>query len=457
VTTNYTYDNLSRLQSVLHQLSGSTIDGASYGLDSAGNRTSKTNYYAGVTSNYTYDLIYELTGVTQGTNTTESYTYDPVGNRLSSMGVSPYTVNVSNELSSTPNATYTYDNNGNTLTKVVGSNTTRYTWDFENRLSSVTLPGSGGTVTFKYDPFGRRIYKSSSSGTSVYAYDGDNLVEETNATGGVVTRYSQGRNIDEPLAMLRSAATSYYHADGLGSVTSLSNAAGALAQTYTFDSFGNQTATSGSLTNPIQYTAREWDTETSLYYYRARYYDPTAGKFLSEDPIRFRGGGANFYGYAMQNPVLLIDPSGERYCKFDNCFKIFQKAIKNFSRKDFDAKANATPVLDPRSPALAPFSQDFFVGGSNTTPISQSLPYGAGGITINGPRGSVILLGPNAYVPSNDPDATYLHELIHAYTHLDDDQVFDLFKPYGLRHLNPGSYDITVWIMSNCKNTVSSQ
>ena len=76
--------------------------------------------------------------------------------------------------------TITEDNNGNTLTKAVGSNTTTYTWDFENRLSSVTLPGSGGTVTFKYDPFYRRIYKSSSSGTSVYAYDGDNLVEEVN-------------------------------------------------------------------------------------------------------------------------------------------------------------------------------------------------------------------------------------------------------------------------------------
>jgi YD repeat-containing protein len=61
-------------------------------------------------------------------------------------------------------------NNGNTLTKVTGSNTTSYAWDYENRMSSVTLPGTGGTVTFKYDPFGRRIYKSSSSTTSVYAY-----------------------------------------------------------------------------------------------------------------------------------------------------------------------------------------------------------------------------------------------------------------------------------------------
>jgi YD repeat-containing protein len=135
--------------------------------------------------------------------------------------------------------------NGNAATKNDSTGITTYAWDFENRMTSVTLPASGGTVSFKYDPFGRRIYKSSSSGTSVFAYDGDNLIEETNAAGAVVARYSQGLNIDEPLAMLRSSATSFYHADGLGSVTSLSGAAGALAQTYTFDSFGKQTATTG--------------------------------------------------------------------------------------------------------------------------------------------------------------------------------------------------------------------
>src|SRR5712664_939454 len=205
--------------------------------------------------------------------TRTKYTYDPVGNRLSSLGLSPYVNNVSNELTSTPSTTFTYDNNGNTQTKVVGSNTTTYAWDFENRLTSVTLPGSGGTVSFKYDPFGRRIYKSSSSGTSVYAYDADNLIEETNASGAVVARYSQTQNIDEPLAMLRNSATSYYHADGLGSVTSLSNGAGSLAQTYGYDSFGKQTSSSGSLVNPFKFTARESDTETALYSLRARYFD----------------------------------------------------------------------------------------------------------------------------------------------------------------------------------------
>jgi RHS repeat-associated protein len=309
VTTNYGYDNLSRLTSALHQLSGSTIDGATYTPDNAGNRTSKTDKRTNVTSNYGYDAIYELTGVTQGTTTTESYAYDPVGNRLSSLGVSPYVYNSSNELTSKPSFTYTYDLNGNMLTNVTGSNTTTYTWDFENRMASATLPGTGGTVSFKYDPFGRRIYKSSSSAISIYAYDRANLVEETNSTGAVVARYSQGLNIDEPLAMLRSGTTSYYEADGLDSVTSLSNAAGALANTYTYDSFGNIVASSGSLVNSFRYTGREFDAETNLQFSRARYYDQTTGRFLSEDPIRFRGG-MNFYPYVLDNPVNYIDPLG---------------------------------------------------------------------------------------------------------------------------------------------------
>ena len=104
--------------------------------------------YKNVTSNHTYDPLYEPAQVTQATNTTESYSYDPVGNRLSSLGVSPYSVNSSNELTSTPSATYTYDNNGNTLTKVTSAGTMTNGWDYENRLTSVTLPGGGGTVSF---------------------------------------------------------------------------------------------------------------------------------------------------------------------------------------------------------------------------------------------------------------------------------------------------------------------
>ncbi len=309
MNTNYAYDNLSRLLSVLHQSASTTLDGASYTYDNAGNRVSKTNYLNNVTEGYSYDPLYQLTQVTQGASTTESYSYDSVGNRLSSLGMPSYSYNAANELTSTTSGSYTYDYNGNAVTKNDSTGVTAYAWDFENRLTSVTLPGSSGTVSFQYDPFGRRIYKSSSSGTSVYTYEGDNLVEEMNSAGMVVARYSQGLNIDEPLAMLRAGATSFHNADGLGSATSLTDAVGALTQTYTFDSFGKQTASSGPLTNPFQYTGREFDDETGLYYYRARYYDQMLGRFVSEDPTEMNGG-IDFYTYVGNRPIVATDPTG---------------------------------------------------------------------------------------------------------------------------------------------------
>ena len=191
--------------------------------------------------------------MTQGATTTESYSYDAVGNRLSSLGMSPYAYNSSNELTSTPVATFTYDSNGNTLTKADSSGTTTYNWDFENRLTSVVLPGAGGTVTFKYDPFGRRIQKSSASGTTNYLYNGANVVEEADTSGTKLVTYARLPSIDEPLAEERNGAVTYDEQDGLGSISSLSFSSGTLANTYIYDSFGGQTSATGGVLNPFQY------------------------------------------------------------------------------------------------------------------------------------------------------------------------------------------------------------
>jgi RHS repeat-associated protein len=199
---------------------------------------------------------------------------------------------------------------GNTLSKRNGSGTTSYAWDFENRLTSVTLP-TGGVVSFKYDPFGRRIYKNSSAGSMTYAYDGENIEEElTGSTGTLGERYTYGPGVDEPLVGQRQPQIYYYEADGLGSVTSLTDPTGALAATYTYDSFGLQTSGTGNATNWFRYTGRELDSGTGLYYYRARYYDPMAGRFLSEDPIGFSGGDKNLYRYVQDDPANLTDPQG---------------------------------------------------------------------------------------------------------------------------------------------------
>jgi len=179
----------------------------------------------------------------------------------------------------------------------------------DNRLTQVVNPGVG-TTTFRYDPFGRRIQKSGPLGTTNYVYDNDNLIEEVDNSGNVLAGYTHGVGVDEPISALRGGATSYYQADeALGSITSLSNGVGALANTYTYDIFGNLAASTGTLTNPFRYTGREFDSESGLYFYRSRYFDPIAGRFVSEDSIRFEGG-IDFYEYVDNSPVNEFDPLG---------------------------------------------------------------------------------------------------------------------------------------------------
>jgi RHS repeat-associated protein len=305
INTNYGYDSVSHLLSVLHQAGANTLDGASYTYDPAGNRTAKTNDLNAVTSNYSYDPLYELTQVTQGASTTETYSYDPVGNRLSSSGVPTYSYNSSNELTSNSNGSYTYDANGNTLADASGKS---YTWDFENRLTQAVVPGTG-TTTFRYDPFGRRIQKSGPLGTTNYLYDGLSLIEEVDGSETILAKYAQARGIDEPLSEIRAGTASYYQSDALESVTSLSNSTGTMSETYTYDSFGNLMASTGTLTNPFQFTGREFDSETGTYYYRARYYDANVGRFISADPSGFKGG-VNSYDYVRNSPTDLVDSTG---------------------------------------------------------------------------------------------------------------------------------------------------
>jgi RHS repeat-associated protein len=379
ISTNYSYDSVSHLLSVLHQAGSTTLDGASYGYDYAGNRTSKTNYLNGITSNYGYDAIYELQQVTQGGSTTESYSYDAVGNRMSSSGVPTYSYNPSNELTSNSSGSYTYDANGNTLSDPSGKS---YTWDFENRLTQAVNPGVG-TTTFKYDPFGRRIQKSGPLGTTNYLYDGkdmsSNVIEEVDNAGNVLARYTQNRGIDQPLAEARSSATSYYEADALGSVTSLSGSTGAVANTYTYDSFGKVTNFAGTLTNPFQYTGHGSDPETNLDYYRFRYYDPSTGRFLSEDPITF-SGGIDFYSYVRNRPLDHVDPFGLCCKKSPPPPPPNRNPIPNGISKDYEAYwkcvNNVTVECKmPEPPSGNPFEPPGGPGGDmGATPNEGTIP-----------------------------------------------------------------------------------
>ena len=212
-----------------------------------------------------------------------------------------------------------YDANGNLISKTfkASGNHTDYTYDAENRLIRVdefafgaTTPGA--TSTYRYDGLGRRIEKVGNGVTRRYVYDGEDILLEYDETNTLQARYTHGPGIDEPVAMQRGGSNFFYHQDGLGTVTDLTDGSGTTAQSYAYDAYGNILQQTGTVENPYTYTGREYDSETGLYYYRARYYDPRTGRFLQKDRMGLESPEAPFtlYSYVASNPTNLTDPSG---------------------------------------------------------------------------------------------------------------------------------------------------
>ncbi|MDA8240535.1 MAG: DUF6531 domain-containing protein [Nitrospiraceae bacterium] len=343
-TANYAYDSSGRLMSLIHKDSNSSIIGSySYTLDNVGNRLTKTT--VDTTYAYSYDAIYRLTqalssapgysGNTSGKgqgipNATqqqkEFYIYDPVGNRLSSDKHSSYAYNQANQLLSN-GGNYMFDKDGNLIFKVDGTTSFTYFYDYENRLTKVVKNENGAITTsaFNYDPLGRRIEKdvteAGTTTTTKYVYDNYAIILEYDANGNAGNRYVQGLGIDEHLAIINGKDIYYYHADGLGSVIVLTDNAGNTVQTYQYDSFGNLKDQMNRIKQPYTFTGREWDKEAGLYYYRARYYDAQSGRFITRDPIGFKGG-INLYAAMGMNPILNRDPLGLKMISGMDCQEI---------------------------------------------------------------------------------------------------------------------------------------
>jgi len=162
----------------------------------------------------------------------------------------------------------------------------------------------------EYDPKGRRLSKQVNNHYKQYSYDGWDLIFETDNQSNITRSYVYGPGVDNRLMLIDGMDTYFYHSDGLGSITGLTDTLGNLVQTYDYSVFGKLLTDSGSVDQPFTYTAREWDKELGLYYYRARYYNAGLGRFISEDPIGFAGGDVNLYRYVGNNAVNYTDPSG---------------------------------------------------------------------------------------------------------------------------------------------------
>jgi len=195
-------------------------------------------------------------------------------------------------------------------------------WSALGLLDSVRTRDGGGTligrVVFGYDGWSRRVRKSTQSGTNRYVWDGDSLLAQLDTLGNAIAVYTYYTGIDNVASVLRhdrADSTYYYLQDYSGNVLALlarTASGNVIDNTYRYDPFGNlQSSGSNPVPNTLRFAGREYDTEVQLYYDRARYLDPTLGRFVSEDPIGLNGG-TNLYAYAQNDPVDASDPTGTK-------------------------------------------------------------------------------------------------------------------------------------------------
>jgi RHS repeat-associated protein len=306
---------------------GATVSDLAFAYDPMGNIISRTDARRPQNSEkYVYDALQRLTQFSRGTITAGNipdpvknilWQYDALGNRISENingTITNYTVNAQNEYTAiTGGLAFTpqYDANGNLKNDKLHA----YQYDYNNQLVKV----DNNTASYQYDAFGRRISKTTGEETLYFYYDGDLIIEERNASDAVVATYIFGSTIDDILKMNRNNTGYYYHKDQLGSVIALTGTDGQVVERYLYDPFGAVTFLDASdnvleqsaIGNRILFTGREYDTETGMYYYRARTMHPQIGRFMQADPLLYVDE-MNYYSYVGNNPVIFIDPWGER-------------------------------------------------------------------------------------------------------------------------------------------------
>ena len=319
--TEYEYNPVTRrLKQIKTSTNGINIQHLVYKFDKVGNITHITDNIHNSITKYSYDTLYRLTHYEYTNNNggpkiIRNYQYSSIGNMMHKDGIGDYTYGAGNAgphaVTAAGSYTFNYDLNGNMLYKANGNITNYYSWNADNRLKKVTNSTNLEYVKFIYDYTGSRVKKINSySGDTIYASSFFEIKQ------GIITNKHIFDGVRRIVSRQNDGSIFWYHTDHLGSTALLTDDTGAVVQDIGYYPYG-ETRTNigtGSATN-IQYkfTGQEYDPETGLYYYGARYYDPILGRFISADTIipgPFDPQAFNRYTYVRNNPIVYSDPSG---------------------------------------------------------------------------------------------------------------------------------------------------
>ncbi len=387
--TTYTYDNAGELLDLINYAPDGSINSSFvYTYNTLGLRTSEATVDG--TWTYSYDGIAELThAVFMSTNLNipnqdETYNYDAVGNRTSTVinGVTTvYTTNIMNQYTQVGATTYAYDRNGNMVSATDGGGTTAYAYDQDNRLVGLTSPS--GAQTLQYDSFGFQVIGASDGQQTQHLIDPFGLgtvVSDYDGSGSLMAHYTYGLGLTSQVDA--SGAAAFYHFDALGSTAGITGATGSLINTYSYDPFGNVLAQSGSMPNPFQFagTSGVGTVGDSTVAMRARVYLSTQGRFTTPDPTGM-AGGLNLYQYAVASPTNLVDFSGRDPLYPYHYLLMRIEAFGNpFTRPAWPANLNF-PIPKPIDPATNPFANPFMQPASETYVARETTAAGSAATT----------------------------------------------------------------------------